>query len=146
MKLFLDTNVVVDFYAQRDPFFSSAWKIIELAERGLSTIQAVDVGAFIKKHPHPQYNSYLNENKFKKFKISFRSSIFQFYNLSLLILCQKKVTMWLLVMAVDVFASLVPLSFLPSQGKILPQLGVNFYLVREQMLRSGWKSGFVGRM
>ena len=128
------------------PFFSSAWKIIELAESGLSTIQTVDVGTFIKKHPHPQYNSYLNENKFKKFKISFRSSIFQFYNLSLLILCQKKVTMWLLVVAVDVFAVLVPLSFLPSQEKILPQLGVNFYLVREQMLRSGWKCGFVGRM
>ena len=26
---------------------------------------------FIKKHPHPQYNSYLNEKKFKKFKIEF---------------------------------------------------------------------------
>lgn len=38
MKLFLDTNVVVDIYAQRDPFFSSAWKIIELAERGLVDI------------------------------------------------------------------------------------------------------------
>ena len=34
-----------------------------------STVKTVDVGAFIKKHPHPQYNSYLNENKFKKFKI-----------------------------------------------------------------------------
>ena len=29
-------------------------------------IKTVDVGAFIRKHPHPQYNSYLNENKFKK--------------------------------------------------------------------------------
>ena len=27
-------------------------------------IKTVDVGAFIRKHPHPQYNSYLNENKF----------------------------------------------------------------------------------
>ena len=36
-----------------------------------STVKTVDVGAFIKKHPHPQYNSYLNENKFKKFKIEF---------------------------------------------------------------------------
>ena len=34
-------------------------------------IKTVDVGAFIRKHPHPQYNSYLNENKFKKFKIEF---------------------------------------------------------------------------
>ena len=33
------------------------------------TVKTIDVGAFIRKHPHPQYNSYLNENKFKKFKI-----------------------------------------------------------------------------
>lgn len=32
------------------------------------TIQIVDVGSFIKKNPHPQYNSYLDEKKFKKFK------------------------------------------------------------------------------
>ena len=31
-------------------------------------IQIVDVGSFIKKNPHPQYNSYLDEKKFKKFK------------------------------------------------------------------------------
>lgn len=30
------------------------------------TIKTIDVGAFIRNHPHPQYNSYLNENKFKK--------------------------------------------------------------------------------
>ena len=35
------------------------------------TIKTIDVGAFIRNHPHPQYNSYLNENKFKKFKIEF---------------------------------------------------------------------------
>ena len=35
------------------------------------TVKTIDVGAFIKKHPHPQYNSYLNEKKFKKFKIEF---------------------------------------------------------------------------
>lgn len=35
------------------------------------TVKTIDVGAFIKKHPHPQYNSYLNESKFKKFKIEF---------------------------------------------------------------------------
>ena len=33
------------------------------------TVKTIDVGAFIRKHPHPQYNSYLNESKFKKFKI-----------------------------------------------------------------------------
>ena len=31
------------------------------------TVKTIDVGAFIRNHPHPQYNSYLNENKFKKF-------------------------------------------------------------------------------
>lgn len=35
MKLFLDSNIVVDFYAHREPFFSSAWKIFELAEDGI---------------------------------------------------------------------------------------------------------------
>ena len=35
------------------------------------TTKTIDVGAFIKKNPHPQYNSYLNEKKFKKFKIEF---------------------------------------------------------------------------
>ena len=29
------------------------------------TVKTIDVGAFIKKHPHPQYNSYLNEKKSK---------------------------------------------------------------------------------
>lgn len=32
-------------------------------------VRVVDVGAFIKAHPHPQYNSYLNERKFKNFKL-----------------------------------------------------------------------------
>lgn len=33
------------------------------------TVRTIDIGAFIRKHPHPQYNSYLEEKKFKKFKI-----------------------------------------------------------------------------
>ncbi len=33
------------------------------------TSRTIDVGAFIRNHPHPQYNSYLNEKKFKTFKI-----------------------------------------------------------------------------
>ena len=33
-----------------------------------NTTKTIDVGAFIRKHPHPQYNSYLDEKKFKKFK------------------------------------------------------------------------------
>ena len=32
-------------------------------------IQVVDVGAFIRKNPHLQYNSYLDEKKFKKIKL-----------------------------------------------------------------------------
>ncbi len=34
-------------------------------------IRTIDVGDFIRKHPHPQYDSYLDEKKFKKFKIEF---------------------------------------------------------------------------
>lgn len=33
------------------------------------TVKIVDIGSFIKAHPHPQYNSYLDEKKFKRFKI-----------------------------------------------------------------------------
>lgn len=33
------------------------------------TKRTVDVGDFIKSHPHPQYNRYLDEKKFKTFKI-----------------------------------------------------------------------------
>lgn len=33
------------------------------------TSQVVDVGAFIRKHPHPQYNKYLDQKKFNKFVI-----------------------------------------------------------------------------
>lgn len=30
-----------------------------------NTIRLVNIGEYIKKHPHIQYNTYLNENKFK---------------------------------------------------------------------------------
>lgn len=33
------------------------------------TVKIVDIGSFIKAHPHSQYNSYLDEKKFKRFKI-----------------------------------------------------------------------------
>ena len=29
----------------------------------------VDVGDFIRKHPHPQYNKYLDETEFRKFHL-----------------------------------------------------------------------------
>ena len=31
--------------------------------------QNINVGAFIKAHPHPQYNKYLDEAEFKKFTL-----------------------------------------------------------------------------
>ena len=31
--------------------------------------QCINVGAFIKSHPHPQYNRYLDEEEFKKFSL-----------------------------------------------------------------------------
>ena len=34
-----------------------------------NTSQTVDVGDFIRRHPHPQYNKYLEEKHFRKFKI-----------------------------------------------------------------------------
>ena len=32
-------------------------------------VKRVDVGTFIRNHPHPQYNVYLDEKKFKRFKL-----------------------------------------------------------------------------
>ena len=34
-----------------------------------NTTQTVDVGDFIRRHPHPQYNKYLDPKKFSKFTI-----------------------------------------------------------------------------
>ena len=31
--------------------------------------QIIDIGDFIRRHPHPQYNKYLDPRKFKKFAI-----------------------------------------------------------------------------
>ena len=33
------------------------------------TIQIVDIGDFIRRHPHPQYNKYLDPNLFSCFSI-----------------------------------------------------------------------------
>ena len=32
-------------------------------------VKRVDVGTLIRNHPHPQYNAYLDEKKFKRFKL-----------------------------------------------------------------------------
>ena len=34
-----------------------------------NTTQLVDVGDFIRRHPHPQYNKYLDPRKFSRFTI-----------------------------------------------------------------------------
>ena len=34
-----------------------------------NTTKTVDVGDFIRRHPHPQYNKYLDPRKFSRFKI-----------------------------------------------------------------------------
>lgn len=31
--------------------------------------QIIDIGDFIRRHPHPQYNKYLDPRRFKKFAI-----------------------------------------------------------------------------
>lgn len=33
------------------------------------TVQILDIGDFIRRHPHPQYNKYLNPQKFRQFHI-----------------------------------------------------------------------------
>lgn len=35
-----------------------------------STRQRIDIGEFIRKHPHPQYNKYLKITNFKKGRLS----------------------------------------------------------------------------
>ncbi len=34
-----------------------------------NTRQTVDIGGYIRKHPHPQYNKYLDPKQFAAFKI-----------------------------------------------------------------------------
>ena len=34
-----------------------------------NTVQTVDIGEFIRRHPHPQYNKYLDSRKFSRFAI-----------------------------------------------------------------------------
>ncbi len=33
------------------------------------TSQVVNIGNFIRQYPHPQYNKYLDERKFRRFKL-----------------------------------------------------------------------------
>ena len=34
-----------------------------------NTVQTVNIGEFIRRHPHPQYNKYLDPRKFSRFAI-----------------------------------------------------------------------------
>lgn len=34
-----------------------------------NTVKTVDIGEFIRRHPHPQYNKYLDPRKFGRFTI-----------------------------------------------------------------------------
>jgi len=34
-----------------------------------NTVRTVDIGDFIRRHPHPQYNKYLDPRKFSHFTI-----------------------------------------------------------------------------
>ena len=34
-----------------------------------NTVQTVNIGEFIRRHPHPQYNKYLEPRKFSRFTI-----------------------------------------------------------------------------
>ena len=34
-----------------------------------NTVQTVDVGDFVRRHPHPQYNKYLDARKFSRFTL-----------------------------------------------------------------------------
>ena len=37
--------------------------------------QTIEIGAFIRKHPHPQYDRYLDPKKFAKFRIENRNIV-----------------------------------------------------------------------
>ncbi len=39
------------------------------------TVQRIDVGKFIRKHPHPQYNKYLKTTNFKKARLEYGNII-----------------------------------------------------------------------
>ena len=34
-----------------------------------NTVRTVDIGDFLRRHPHPQYNKYLDPRKFSRFTI-----------------------------------------------------------------------------
>ena len=68
MKVFLDTNVIIDFYAQRESFFRPAAIIVDLAMRGnielcVSSLSFVNAFYVLRK-------TYQVEELYDKFKQS----------------------------------------------------------------------------
>lgn len=69
-RIFIDTNIMLDFLGERDPFYTSIAKIATLAENGTlemitSPISFATVNYFISKFE----NSKIARNKLRKFKI-----------------------------------------------------------------------------
>jgi len=64
MKIFIDTNVVLDVLAQREPFYEASRGVWELVERGevrgyLSAASITDVFYILRKHlgPHGAFDT-----------------------------------------------------------------------------------------
>ncbi len=70
MRLFLDTNVMLDFLGERDPFYISAAKIATLADKRkieivLSALSYATTSYFLTKY----YGLEKSKDKLRKFKI-----------------------------------------------------------------------------
>lgn len=69
-RLFLDTNIMLDFLGERHPFYSSVAKIATLADKGqisiiVSALSYSTVGYFLTKYE----NKDIAKEKLRKFKI-----------------------------------------------------------------------------
>jgi predicted nucleic acid-binding protein len=70
MKAFLDTNVMLDFLGERDPFYLSAAKIASLADKGkieiiVSALSYATVSCFLAKFEGIEKT----KDKLRKFKV-----------------------------------------------------------------------------
>jgi predicted nucleic acid-binding protein len=70
MKAFIDTNVMLDFLGERDPFYLSAAKIATLADKGkieivVSALSYATVSYFLAKFEGLE----MTKDKLRKFKI-----------------------------------------------------------------------------
>ncbi|WP_298397691.1 PIN domain-containing protein [Flavobacterium sp.] len=70
MKVFLDTNVMLDFVGERNPFFENAQIIVNLADKGkiilyVSALSFATCSYFLTK----EYGTLIAKDKLSKFKI-----------------------------------------------------------------------------